>query len=214
MTYAGPIRVIASINEACYYFCFVSFSFFACGCQQFHININNLWIICSLHFTHHYAHRMWSMGRHQMVQMQQPPMVYRKNAKKPFWLEYGAISIKSLLTPSILYYPFQSCLFIVHMNLQFSYLHIITTICLTLMLLLLSFLVVYLDNKRTYSYMKPLLTQSRPTLLETLPVCCNPIARLLTTTEQLTQVIFFAIFPFDWVHQFRIHFTHLFTYFV
>lgn len=36
-------------------------------------------------------------------------------------------------------------------------------------------------------YMKPLLTHSRPTLLETLPVCCNPLARLLTTTEQLTQ---------------------------
>lgn len=37
-------------------------------------------------------------------------------------------------------------------------------------------------------YMKPLLTHSRPTLLETLPVCCNPLARLLTTTEQMTQV--------------------------
>ncbi|XP_055296779.1 sodium/hydrogen exchanger 6 isoform X4 [Sitodiplosis mosellana] len=37
------------------------------------------------------------------------------------------------------------------------------------------------------NYMKPLLTHSRPTLLETLPVCCNPLARLLTTTEQLTQ---------------------------
>ncbi|XP_030748627.1 sodium/hydrogen exchanger 7 isoform X2 [Sitophilus oryzae] len=36
-------------------------------------------------------------------------------------------------------------------------------------------------------YMKPLLTHSKPTLLETLPVCCNPLARLLTTTEQLTQ---------------------------
>uniref|UniRef100_A0A1L8DUV5 Sodium/hydrogen exchanger n=2 Tax=Nyssomyia neivai TaxID=330878 RepID=A0A1L8DUV5_9DIPT len=36
-------------------------------------------------------------------------------------------------------------------------------------------------------YMKPLLTHSRPTLLETLPVCCGPIGRLLTTTEQLTQ---------------------------
>lgn len=36
-------------------------------------------------------------------------------------------------------------------------------------------------------YMKPFLTDSRPTLLETLPVCCNPIARLLTTTTQLTQ---------------------------
>lgn len=37
-------------------------------------------------------------------------------------------------------------------------------------------------------YMKPLLTHSRPTLLDTLPVFCTPIARLLTTTEQLTQV--------------------------
>lgn len=37
-------------------------------------------------------------------------------------------------------------------------------------------------------YMKPLLTHSRPTLLDTLPVFLGPIARLLTTTEQLTQV--------------------------
>ncbi|XP_039434549.1 sodium/hydrogen exchanger 7 isoform X3 [Culex pipiens pallens] len=36
-------------------------------------------------------------------------------------------------------------------------------------------------------FMKPLLTHSRPTLLETLPVCLSPLARLLTTTEQLTQ---------------------------
>lgn len=36
-------------------------------------------------------------------------------------------------------------------------------------------------------YMKPLLTHSRPTLLETLPMFCTPLARLLTTTEQLTQ---------------------------
>lgn len=37
-------------------------------------------------------------------------------------------------------------------------------------------------------YMKPLLTHSRPTLLETLPVCCTPLARILTTTQQMTQV--------------------------
>nr|CAD7401402.1 unnamed protein product [Timema poppensis] len=35
-------------------------------------------------------------------------------------------------------------------------------------------------------YMKPFLTHTRPTLLETLPVCCNSLARLLTTTEQMT----------------------------
>ena len=40
-------------------------------------------------------------------------------------------------------------------------------------------------------YMKPLLTHSRPTLLETLPTCCTPLARLLTTTQQMTQVIKF-----------------------
>jgi len=38
-------------------------------------------------------------------------------------------------------------------------------------------------------YMKPFLTHARPTLLETLPVCCNPLARILTTTEQMTQVL-------------------------
>lgn len=34
--------------------------------------------------------------------------------------------------------------------------------------------------------MKPFLTNSRPTLLETLPSFLTPLARLLTTTEQLT----------------------------
>ena len=38
-------------------------------------------------------------------------------------------------------------------------------------------------------YMKPLLTHSRPTLLETLPVCCTPLARILTTAQQMSQVI-------------------------
>ena len=38
-------------------------------------------------------------------------------------------------------------------------------------------------------YMKPLLTNSRPTLLETLPSCLTPLARILTTTEQLNQVL-------------------------
>uniref|UniRef100_A0A146M3F2 Sodium/hydrogen exchanger n=2 Tax=Lygus hesperus TaxID=30085 RepID=A0A146M3F2_LYGHE len=37
------------------------------------------------------------------------------------------------------------------------------------------------------NFMKPLLTHARPTLLETLPVSCNPIARVLTTTQQMTQ---------------------------
>lgn len=41
-------------------------------------------------------------------------------------------------------------------------------------------------------YMKPLLTQSSPTLIETLPPCMGPIARILTTTEQLTQVCFIS----------------------
>ncbi|XP_063700085.1 sodium/hydrogen exchanger 7 isoform X3 [Culicoides brevitarsis] len=36
-------------------------------------------------------------------------------------------------------------------------------------------------------YMKPFLTHSRPTLLDTLPVFLTPIGRLLTTTEQLNQ---------------------------
>ena len=43
-------------------------------------------------------------------------------------------------------------------------------------------------SKFDVRYMKPFLTNSRPTLLDTTPICCAPIARILTTTEQLTQV--------------------------
>jgi len=34
-------------------------------------------------------------------------------------------------------------------------------------------------------YMKPLLTHASPTLMETLPACCYPLARVLTSQEQL-----------------------------
>ena len=37
------------------------------------------------------------------------------------------------------------------------------------------------------NFMKPLLTNSRPTLIDTMPECCLPVARLLTTTEQLNE---------------------------
>ena len=46
-------------------------------------------------------------------------------------------------------------------------------------------------------YMKPLLTHARPTLLETLPVCCMPISRILTTTQQMTQVWLIIVFYFS-----------------
>ncbi|KAK8720596.1 hypothetical protein OTU49_013217, partial [Cherax quadricarinatus] len=42
-------------------------------------------------------------------------------------------------------------------------------------------------SKFDVKFMKPFLTNSRPTLLDTTPLCCAPLARLLTTTEQLTQ---------------------------
>ncbi|KAK7483865.1 hypothetical protein BaRGS_00024882 [Batillaria attramentaria] len=36
-------------------------------------------------------------------------------------------------------------------------------------------------------FMKPLLTNCRPTLIDTLPKCCLPFAKLFTTEEQMTQ---------------------------
>ncbi|KAL8574830.1 hypothetical protein ACOMHN_031937 [Nucella lapillus] len=36
-------------------------------------------------------------------------------------------------------------------------------------------------------FMKPLLTNSRPTLIDTMPKCCLPFAKLFTTEEQLSQ---------------------------
>lgn len=36
--------------------------------------------------------------------------------------------------------------------------------------------------------MKPLLTHANPTLIETLPVVCQPISRMLTTQRQLENV--------------------------
>lgn len=43
----------------------------------------------------------------------------------------------------------------------------------------------YLCDSR---FMKPLLTNCRPTLLETMPKCCLPFAKLFTTEEQISQV--------------------------
>ena len=38
-------------------------------------------------------------------------------------------------------------------------------------------------------FLKPLLTNSRPNLMETCPGCCMPLAKMLTTKEQMMQVI-------------------------
>jgi len=37
---------------------------------------------------------------------------------------------------------------------------------------------------------KPLLTHQQPPLTETLPECCLPLARLLTTTEQMVRHLY------------------------
>lgn len=42
--------------------------------------------------------------------------------------------------------------------------------------------------------MKPFFTHARPTLIETVPKCCLPLARLLTTREQFGIVINFHLF--------------------
>lgn len=41
--------------------------------------------------------------------------------------------------------------------------------------------------------MKPLLTHSRPTLIETLPSFCHSIAKVLTSTQQLSNVSYFPM---------------------
>lgn len=64
-------------------------------------------------------------------------------------------------------------------------------------------------------YMKPLLTHSRPTLLETLPVCCTPVARLLTTTQQMTQVSVFEswiwFYTRPWVNGLLVVYMNIFV---
>lgn len=39
-----------------------------------------------------------------------------------------------------------------------------------------------------FRIVKPFLTHSRPALTETLPQCCLPLAKLLTSEEQYSQV--------------------------
>jgi len=38
-----------------------------------------------------------------------------------------------------------------------------------------------------HRFVKPLLTHTQPPLTETLPNCCLPVAKLLTTTEQMVK---------------------------
>jgi hypothetical protein len=47
-----------------------------------------------------------------------------------------------------------------------------------------------------FRILKPFLTHSRPTLMETLPACCLPLAKLLTTEEQLAEVVYIHCPPF------------------
>jgi len=46
------------------------------------------------------------------------------------------------------------------------------------------------------SFMKPLLTNSLPTLTETMPRFCFPITNLLTTNEQISMVNWLKVFLF------------------
>ena len=44
------------------------------------------------------------------------------------------------------------------------------------------------------SFMKPFLTNATPNLIDTMPHCCMPIARCLTTNEQIGLVDIYLLF--------------------
>jgi len=53
-------------------------------------------------------------------------------------------------------------------------------------------------------FVKPLLTHARPPLTDTMPRCCLPLARLLTTEQQTLRVIFVSV-----VASMQLAFTHI-----